>query len=334
MLSAKKFLDKYDLLLFDMDGVITSEQGYWTTAAIVVCKLIFSNEYFGSKALSDAELIADCDRIRREIFANDKTISVLKDKGVNSNWDLAYMTAGLALFTGTTNFNDVYETACGLGNDIFAEYDAMAEMLAAKLGGSKEKYERGGELWQTVCEIFQRIYIGNGSGDAIINREKPLHSIEKTNSVLKALFNSGKLLGIGSGRPFFEVKRPLSSWGVYDYFDANRIVTYDSVISDEKLLDANGNTTALTKPHPYMFLKGMLGLDFPVDKLLCGDYDKSPIAKTLVIGDAGADMYAAKSAGFDFLAVLTGVAGQKARAFFEGKADYILNSVCDMVEDI
>lgn len=334
MLSTKKFLDKYDLLLFDMDGVITSEQGYWTTAALVIYILVFSNEYFGSKSFSEPELIADCDRIRREIFANGKTISVLKDKGVNSNWDLAYITAGLAIAADTTDFDRVYEIVSTLSNDIFAEYDKLADTLTQKFGGERSKYERGGELWQTIREIFQRIYVGDGSGAAIINSEKPLHSLDKTTAVLKTLSDSGKLLGVGSGRPFFEVKHPLSSWGVYNYFDANKIVTYDSITADENILNEKGIPIALTKPHPYMFLKGMLGLDFPIDRLLGGDYDKAPIAKTLVIGDAGADMYAAKAAGFDFLAVLTGVAGQNARAFFEGKADYILNSVCDMIEDI
>ena len=31
-----KFLDKYDTVIFDMDGVITSEQNYWNCAALTV----------------------------------------------------------------------------------------------------------------------------------------------------------------------------------------------------------------------------------------------------------------------------------------------------------
>lgn len=334
MLKTKEFLNKYDIILFDMDGVITSEQAYWTTAALVVYEILFSNKHYGTENTTDKDLISRQSEIRSLVFPGDKTISALKNKGVNSNWDLAYMVAGLALALETRDFGEIYEYACGLGNDIFAEYDALTDLLATKLGGSKDKYVRGGEFWNISTDIFQRLYLGDGSENSIIYGEKPLHDRGVTEALLKALIQSGKTLGIGTGRLRYEVEFPLTNWGIFDLFDKERIITYNNIIDDEKLLSEKGIPTALTKPHPYMFLKGALKSDFPAEKIVSGDYDKKALKKVLVVGDAGADLYSAKNAGIDFLAVLTGVSGQAARGFFEGQADYILDSVCDMAEEI
>ena len=38
-----KFLDKYDTVIFDMDGVITSEQNYWNCAALIVWEYLNYN---------------------------------------------------------------------------------------------------------------------------------------------------------------------------------------------------------------------------------------------------------------------------------------------------
>ena len=65
-----------------------------------------------------------------------------------------------------------------------------------------------------------------------------------------------------------------------------------------------------------------------------GDYDSELIKSTLVVGDAGADILAAKAMGADFCAVLTGVSGEKARKYFEEQnAEYILSSVINMMEE-
>ena len=56
-------------------------------------------------------------------------------------------------------------------------------------------------------------------------------------------------------------------------------------------------------------------------------------SSTLIVGDAGADILAAKAMGADFCAVLTGVQGERARPYFEKlNAEYILNSVLEFTE--
>lgn len=47
-----KFLDKYDTVIFDMDGVITSEQNYWNCAALTVWEYL---HYTGGKKINSAE---------------------------------------------------------------------------------------------------------------------------------------------------------------------------------------------------------------------------------------------------------------------------------------
>ena len=103
---------------------------------------------------------------------------------------------------------------------------------------------------------------------------------------------------------------------------------YDHDAAAEKRL----NTNALTKPHPYMFLKALYGTDYEDEKIINGEYDAERIKKTLIVGDAGSDILAAKAMGADFCAVLTGVNGKEARAYFEDlKAEYILDCVTDML---
>ena len=42
-------LEKFDKIIFDMDGVITSEYMYWEAAALTVYELLFSYEKFGRR---------------------------------------------------------------------------------------------------------------------------------------------------------------------------------------------------------------------------------------------------------------------------------------------
>ena len=82
----KPFLDKYDTVIFDMDGVITSEQSYWDSAALTVW------EYLKFNRNEEIDTGVDYKEVRRNVFCNDELIDILKCKGVNSNWDLGYVT--------------------------------------------------------------------------------------------------------------------------------------------------------------------------------------------------------------------------------------------------
>ena len=98
-----KFLGKYDTVIFDMDGVITSEQNYWNCAALTVWEYL---NYNSGQKINAAECMQNISKIRSRVFSDDELISILKGKGVNSNWDLGYVTVLIAwICNGKNDWN-------------------------------------------------------------------------------------------------------------------------------------------------------------------------------------------------------------------------------------
>ena len=106
-------------------------------------------------------------------------------------------------------------------------------------------------------------------------------------------------------------------------------MSYDEVTTAQNSL---GKTYFLAKPAPFSFLKAAFGTKYDDRSLALGQYDPQPLKQVLIVGDAGADILAAKAMHTDFAAVLTGVNGQQARAYFEKEgATYICDSVLDLM---
>ncbi len=333
MARLKNFIDKYDLIIFDMDGVITSENGYWDSAALTVYELLNSKEYFGQRTLDLNNVFSNLKMIRKVVFSDNKIISLLKNKGVNSNWDLAYLVFCASIINHTKNPDDIYKYLEKLSDNILNDYEKIGITTAIVLGKPSEYCIRGGKLWQTVVDIFQKWYLGSKNVPALIDKEAPLLDKEKTRLVLKTL-SSEKRLGYGTGRVAEEIETPLTNWDFLKYFSQDACVSYDYVVRSEKALLNHGITSTLTKPHPYMFLQAAFGTQYDALKLYNNDYSCDKINKTLIVGDAGADILAAHSAGFDFCAVLTGVSGKDAKAYFESQnSEYILDSIMNFIEE-
>lgn len=337
----KSVFDRYDTVIFDMDGVITSEEMYWNAAALTVYEYINSSDYFGKSTIIPKELEKNVSDIRNTVFFGDKLIEVLKGKGVNSNWDLAYVTILIWIITESLDADIVLNYACGLSEDIISEYKRLSEAAAAKKGVASADYERNGKLWREMQSCFQEWYLGDASffdtykkqpicegKSGLIKSEQPIMDISDIDKLLSELSKT-KRLCIGTGRVDNEIIPTLKAWNVLKYFAKDGLSTYSYVIEAEKKTKDN-----LTKPNPYMFLKALYGTDYPDCRILDGDYDSELIKSTLVVGDAGADILAAKAMGADFCAVLTGVSGEKARKYFEEQnAEYILSSVINMMEE-
>ncbi len=87
-----------NLVIFDLDGVITSEDAYWDTAGLVIHELLYSPHYWHvdpSLALYlPPQTASESRRISREILP-ETLILDLKARSVNSNWDTCY--AGFSL---------------------------------------------------------------------------------------------------------------------------------------------------------------------------------------------------------------------------------------------
>ncbi len=93
-----------ELVILDMDGVITSEEAYWDSAGLVVREILESPAYLGlsppyytpiSEVFYHKLVGADHSRMRK--YLPSDLIRHFKSRGINSNWDLAYLTVGLYL---------------------------------------------------------------------------------------------------------------------------------------------------------------------------------------------------------------------------------------------
>jgi len=84
------------LLIFDLDGVITSEARYWQTARLTVWDLITQPDFLGLRDYWGADLrdpeavLAAGDQVIAPTF-----IAELKRRGINSNWDLTFFVLSL-----------------------------------------------------------------------------------------------------------------------------------------------------------------------------------------------------------------------------------------------
>lgn len=81
-------------ILFDVDGVLLSEEHYFDASALTVWEMLISKNYLGlmpeefKTEYSEAEIAA----IRDTVFKNDTVLELQKSRGLNANWDMIYLT--------------------------------------------------------------------------------------------------------------------------------------------------------------------------------------------------------------------------------------------------
>jgi phosphoglycolate phosphatase-like HAD superfamily hydrolase len=84
-------------ILFDVDGVLLSEEHYFDASALTVWELLISNNYL---ALSPEKFKTDyipteIKVIRETVFGkNDEVLKLMKSRGLNANWDMIYLSFG------------------------------------------------------------------------------------------------------------------------------------------------------------------------------------------------------------------------------------------------
>jgi phosphoglycolate phosphatase-like HAD superfamily hydrolase len=358
-------------LIFDLDGVITSEQKYWNTARLTVWELICSpnylglSQYFGDSPDVKTRLVDVGERV-----ISGKFIYELKSRAINSNWDLTFFVFCLQLLglltelkhresqklSAILNQNNVsithkikdisvlldpYESTDYLSHSVIEQFwqetegltgatvlDYVNTFIDQKLGSKFNFFDPRGELWQLCYENFQAWYEGE-KGYNLPDDETVLE-LKKIDSTLKALHNSGGYtLAIATGRPRNEVIQPLTVLGLLQYFDPERIVTYDEVLEAESILSEVEPNIKLGKPHPFILFKAIYpGLD--VRKLGVSDFKLENGQEIAYVGDAGSDVVAAKKAGCISIGVLTGFVEDKAR---EKKQGMLLDLGCDVILD-
>lgn len=81
-------------VLFDVDGVLLSEERYFDASALTVWEMLFSSNYLGldSEKFKIAYNEDDIADIRTRVFHKDEVLKLMKSYGFNANWDMIYLT--------------------------------------------------------------------------------------------------------------------------------------------------------------------------------------------------------------------------------------------------
>ena len=89
-----------NLIIFDLDGVITSEEAYWDAAGLTLHELLYSPRYWNvegdTKQYRPAASAEESRRISRATFPESEIVA-LKARAINSNWDTCYAAVCLHL---------------------------------------------------------------------------------------------------------------------------------------------------------------------------------------------------------------------------------------------
>jgi phosphoglycolate phosphatase-like HAD superfamily hydrolase len=353
------------LLIFDLDGVITSEEKYWNTARLTAWELLCQPQalglanYFGAQLAAPAAVLAAGEAVISTDF-----ITELKNRAVNSNWDLTFFVFSLQLIGVLKQLPpEDLEVLCTSGVQLeegLAEYLQTIGHIALNYPIDpfisqqiiqefwKESAELRGTAVQDYVPLFAQQILGQdlgifrshsalwqlcyqnfqawyeGDKGYVLPEDATVLPVAEIRSVLAALAGKYKL-AIATGRPRNETIPPLTTMGLIEYFDPARIVTYDEVLVAEKLVDIK-----LGKPHPFIVLKAIYPEAMDLD-LLQPVFSLHP--QVAYIGDAASDVAAALAAGCGSIGVLTGFGKDleyKRRLLSGMGCDRIIPSVLDL----
>ncbi len=81
-------------ILFDVDGVLLSEERYFDASALTVWELLGSSLYLGQHVTpmfhpDPEEPVIRL--LRKTVFDGDKVLDFIKERGINANWDMVYL---------------------------------------------------------------------------------------------------------------------------------------------------------------------------------------------------------------------------------------------------
>jgi phosphoglycolate phosphatase-like HAD superfamily hydrolase len=353
-----------NIIVFDLDGVITSEEAYWVTAGLVLHELLYSPRYWNiSRSTITYHPVTtpeECLRLSHETLP-EAVILKFKALAINSNWDTCYTavaicvidllaklpekSALLPLRLWDANWIAAFRQALAqvegpitISLEAFRRFEAsiaqgcmglevihhLNRYASVVLGHQIEGvFARYSPSWKLCRDLFQEWYLGDDlymqeygyaptqtGKRGCICFERPLLPVEDLRRTLETLRSRGYILGVATGREGQEAILPLIKYGLFEYFDEARIVTYAEVAQAEARLDGQGEPCSLVKPHPYSFLLAA-NPDYQPDQPVKLD------GSFLVVGDSPSDIYGGHAAGATTIAVLTGARTTEARISLE-----------------
>jgi phosphoglycolate phosphatase-like HAD superfamily hydrolase len=187
-------------ILFDVDGVLLSEERYFDASALTVWEMLYSPKYIGlaGDAFEPAPEESVIRRVRAEVFDHDKVLNFIKTRGINANWDMVYLAFSYQLVRLLAELHKtkseevrgiltsqihreaiarVKELAQGI--DFTVDYAAFVadfekstaekqalllylnDLVREKTGIETTIFSRNSELWDLCQETFQEWYLGD-----------------------------------------------------------------------------------------------------------------------------------------------------------------------------
>ncbi len=334
------------IIVFDMDGVITSEEGYWRAAACTVLDLAARFSEADSQRLVQSPLPPP-------VTIDRQAISAIKGLAINTNWDLCHLAAvmlceGLAKAGHASQINGCDWSAdhaiplaswpgnlsadfaallrdflsLGLPGRGFELMEALARHTAG-VGLNPELFVRQGPLWNWCFRHFQVWFTGTVAAASegfavsyappragILSDEELILPAPAIRETLRALAAEGWTLAVATGRTRTELIPTLGRFGLLEYFDPERIITHEEIAAAEAVLAAEGRPAPLSKPSPFPFLRALYPGSAPA-ALAFGHVGSVP-PETIFVGDTVGDMAPARLLGARGVAVLTGPGGAAA----------------------
>ena len=141
-----------NLIIFDLDGVITSEEAYWYTAGLTLHELMCSPRYWNlqaSRNYSPAITAEESRRVSRSTLPVSE-IMAYKARSINSNWDTCYVAVCLRLIKLLAQLrNQAQETILDLLPLRPWDSDWIAAFNAPRLSLLPRIRRFGGHLFRT-----------------------------------------------------------------------------------------------------------------------------------------------------------------------------------------
>ncbi|TVT28179.1 HAD family hydrolase [Salinicoccus cyprini] len=361
------------VVLFDVDGVFLSEERCFDVSALAVHELLYSPRYLNLDTYqfrtdySDKEI----NEIRAETFSNDEVLDRFKQMGLNSNWDMLFVTFSIVyielmkdakLNVENVDIADIHSVGemLGLQKANYAKvvdflkaddytkdtiYDALMAYVRRNLGiEDAQAFEMSGPIWRIGQYKYQEWYLGSrdvktstgiepeeADKPGFIHDEEWIVDPEDIRGMLNRLLEAGVEIGVATGRPRQETLIPFQQERLTDIFRDNRISTASEVLAAEAVDEVE---VSLAKPHPYSYLWSLYAHDVNRFK---DAVDQNNISDDLIfiIGDSVADYYCAESIGSEFIATLTGLTGHAIIPRFEALGvEHMVDTVLGVEEII
>ncbi|AMA73622.1 MULTISPECIES: HAD family hydrolase [Aneurinibacillus] len=187
-------------ILFDVDGVLLSEERYFDASALTVWEMLYSPKYLGlsGDTFEPAPEEGTIRRVRKEVFDDDKVLNFIKTRGINANWDMVYLVFSYELVRLLAELHKtksaevetiltsqihreaiakVQEMAKGVEFKVdYASFVAdfekstaekqalllyLNDLVREKTGIETDIFSRNSELWDLCQETFQEWYLGD-----------------------------------------------------------------------------------------------------------------------------------------------------------------------------